>query len=294
MWVLFHDQRGHLGAMWQDNCPTHVPSHGHLLNVKFPRKPVLNSHFATFITRSSYCRALRALDSITMAIMPTTRAHSASIQLSVFLSVHASCSSFRPMVLGPTQPCLSLPKTFWGGGISSPVLPSDPSLFCTYVPSRVMPRCHHMRCRRDGGCDLPSRPPLSHAMGRELNLLVGWAEPRRLDPVNISAQLSLQLLVSPLASSSIRPKERLCKSTILPKLEFIPCKMKALPVQSTSSGIHYTSSNSGSDDNRSSNNDEVDKNEDKNQLMTTSNYLDMPGSLHPQVTSHTLRKEDED
>ena len=108
-------------------------------------------------------------------------------------------------------------------------------------------------------------------MGRELNLSVCWVEPSRLDPVNLSAQLSLQLLVSPPACSSIRPKERLRKSTILPDLEFIPRKMKELSVQSASSSSHSTSNNLGSDDSRSSNNDEGDKNEDKNQLTTTSN-----------------------
>ena len=144
MSVLCHDQRGHLGAMWRANCPTHMPAHGRLLNVKYRRKPVLNSQFSTFITRSSHCKALRALDFITMSIRPATHAHSASY------------SSFRPQVLGPAQPYLSLPTTFSSGGIYSQVLPSAPSLSCTSVLSRVMPRRHRMWCRRDGDCGLPS------------------------------------------------------------------------------------------------------------------------------------------
>ena len=128
-----------------------------------------------------------------------------------------------------------------------------------------------MQCRRDGGRDLPSIPPLSHAMSRELNLLVCWEETRILDPINLSAQLSFQLSVSPLASLSIQPKKRLCKLTILPEPNFIPHKMKALPMQSASSSSHSTSSNSGSNDSRSSNSDKADKTEDSNQLTTTSN-----------------------
>ena len=144
MWVLCHDRRGHLGTMWAENCPAHALAHGHPLNVKFPSKPILNSQFTTFIRMSSCCRALRALDSITMAIKPITHAHSASIELSLLLFVHASHSSFWPLVIGPSRPCLSPTTTFSGGGMSSPMLSSAPSLSCTYVPSRVMSRCHVM------------------------------------------------------------------------------------------------------------------------------------------------------
>ena len=135
-----------------------------------------------------------------------------------------------------------------------------------------------MRCRRDGHCGLPFRRPLSHAMGREINISVGWEELRRLNPVNISAQLSLQLPVSPPASSSICPKERPRKSTILPELTLIPHNMTALLVQSTSSSTHSTSRNSGSDDGRSSNSDTGDNNEDNN-------YLVLPPSLSYLVVS---------
>ena len=144
MRVLCRDRRGQLGTMWWDNCVAHVPAHGHPIIIKYPSKLVLNSHFATFITRSSFCRALRAIDSITIAIKLATCNHSTSSQLSLLLSVHASHSSFRPLVLGPTQPYLSLPMTFSGGGVSSPVLLSAPSLSCTFVPLSVMLRHHRM------------------------------------------------------------------------------------------------------------------------------------------------------
>ena len=65
-------------------------------------------------------------------------------------------------------------------------------------------------------------------------------------------------------------------------------------MQIASSSSHSTSSNSGSDDGRSLNNDMGDKNEEKNQLMTTSKYPDTSGSSHTQLTSHALRKEVED
>ena len=144
IWVLFCDRRGHLGAMSWDNFPSHASTHGFPLNVRCLSKPILNSHFAAFITRSSCCKALRYLDSITMAIKLATCAHSSSISLSLLLSVHASHSSFRPLVLGLAQPCLILSTTFSGGGISSLVLSSAPSLSYTSVLSRVMPRHHCM------------------------------------------------------------------------------------------------------------------------------------------------------
>ena len=144
MRVLCCDRRGHLGAMWRENCPTHTPIHGHPLNVKCSSKPILNSKFTTFIMSSSYCRELGALDSITMAIKPAASTHLASNQLSLLLCIHASYSSFRPLVHGPSQPCLSLPRTLSGGGISSPLLQSTPSLSYTLFPSRVMQWCHRM------------------------------------------------------------------------------------------------------------------------------------------------------
>ena len=140
MRALCRDRRCHVGAMWRDKFPSHAPTHGHSFNVKCLSEPILNSQFATSITRSSCFRALIALDSITMAINPATHAHLASIQLSLLLSLDAFGSSFRPLVLGPAQPCLNLPRKFSSGGISSPVLPSTPSLSCTYVPLRVMSR----------------------------------------------------------------------------------------------------------------------------------------------------------
>ena len=144
MRVLCRDRRGQLGTIWWDNCPAHVPAHGHPIRIKCPSKIVLNSHFSTFITRSSFCRALRAIDSITIAIKLATCKHSTSSQLCLLLSMHASHSSFRSLVLRPTQPYLNLPMTFSGGSVSSPVLLSTPSLSCTFFPLCVMLRHHRM------------------------------------------------------------------------------------------------------------------------------------------------------
>lgn len=278
---------GHRAAMWRDTWLPHVIAHGDQHNVKCCREGVLNSTSATFTSTYLVCSALR---SHAMAIKQATSIYSPPLWPSLLLSVIFSVNSPLPLVHGPHFSRLSLPSC----GNSSPMLSTTPSWSCAFSPQTIMLRRHRMRCRRVGRRGLPSRPPLSHSLGYDLNLSVGWEEQNRNAPVNLTTQLSLQLLVPPLAPFNSRSKKRPRKSTIPPEPAFIPGKMKALLVQSASSDSKDTSGNTGNSDGSSSDYEAENKTEHSGLQAASFEKLDSPASPRPQNSRHALSKENDD